>query len=597
MFKGLRHSQRIRLTWRYLRAVIQHRWAFGGMLLCMVVVGVLEPLLPWMLAPLLDSTNQSKTYGIPAGWLPYAMLLLIFARSAFSYGRSYLGGWLDATLQRDYRAAMSEKLTALPASHIQRDSLGALTSRFMQFLPTVTGATMPVCMALVQETIKIIGFISLMLYLQWQLTLYILIIAPIIVFKIRYLKRRMKKAAGSSQQAISLSQSRLNETVQLWQIVKLQGQRTTQQWLHTAFARLRNAMLRVYIVTSAGQPGAHFLLALPFAFIIAYIVGALEVGEMSAGEAASFLTVMLLLPTPIRNITSAINKWEQMLVAAREVFGFLDAPPERDNGTQVLAQVRGAVEFQNITFAYETGHPPALDGVSLHIATQETVALVGRSGGGKSTLTHLIPRFYNPQSGRVLLDGVDLQEITLASLRQNIALVTQTPLLFDDTIAANVAYPDTADAEDEGDDTAQKIERVMQALQNAAADDFVNALPNGVHTRIGEGGGRLSGGQRQRLALARAFYRDAPIIILDEATSALDSETEAKIKQAMQRLLAGRTAVIIAHRFATIDFADRIIVLDRGKILAQGTSAQLRATCPLYNELYTAQQLPTTPPA
>ena len=569
---------------RYLRSVLHYWQAFSGMLLCMVLVGILQPLLPWMLAPLLDVAVSQKEYPISAQWLPFIMLLLIILIGIFSYGRSYLGGWLDATLQRDYRNRMTQQLLHLPLSHLQIDSSGKLTSRFMLFLPQLTNATMPVCMALVQETIKALGYIALMFYWQWQLTLIVLLVAPIGAGVIRVFGRRMKKVAGKAQQATADGQSRLNEIITTAPVVKMAGELAALKRVSNAFNELRGSSIRIHVILAAGQPITHILIALPFAVVIGYIVSALAEGSMSGGEAASFLTIMLLLPTPVRIITRAMSTWEQMLVAAREVYGFLDAVPEVDKGTVICTQTRGRIDFQHVVFQYSNSETPVLQDLSLSIRAGETVALIGRSGAGKTTLCNLLPRFYLPEQGKVLLDGREISEYTLASLRQQIALVTQKPLLFDDTVAMNVAFPDTPAG-------TQQQERLMQALQNAAADDFVAALPQGVNTRIGENGSLLSGGQQQRLMLARAFYRDAPIVILDEATSALDSDTESKIKTAMQRLLVGRTAIIIAHRFTTINFADRIAVLEQGKLLAIGTVEELRQTCPLFAELYNAQKL------
>ncbi|MCH9757709.1 MAG: ATP-binding cassette domain-containing protein [Proteobacteria bacterium] len=577
-------NDRFVLTGRYLRSVLHYWQAFSVMLLCMVLTGLLQPLLPWMLAPLLDSATDKKEFLFSPQWLPLLMLAVIVLLGAFSYGRSYLGGWLDATLQRDYRVKMSKQLLQLPVSHLQRDSSGLLTSRFMLFLPQLTGATMPVCMALVQETIKAIGYIALMFYWQWQLTLIVLLVAPLGAGIIRILGRRMKIVAGKAQQATAAGQSCLNEVIHATPVVKMAGESAAVQRLRGVFSSLRGSIIRTHVILSAGQPLTHILIAFPFAVVISYMVQELAAGNISAGEAASFLTIMLLLPTPIRIITRAMNTWEQMLVAAREVYGFLDATPEVDEGTVTCTQTRGQIDFQQVTFQYPNSEAPVLQDLSLSIRAGETVALVGRSGAGKTTLCNLLPRFYLPAQGQVLLDGREISQYTLASLRQQIALVTQKPLLFDDTVAMNVAFPDTPSG-------TQQQERLMQALQNAAADDFVAALPQGVDTRVGENGSLLSGGQQQRLMLARAFYRDAPIVILDEATSALDSDTESKIKTAMQRLLVGRTAIIIAHRFTTINFADRIAVLDQGKLLAIGTVEELRQTCPLFAELYNAQKL------
>lgn len=576
-------TDRFPLTLRYLRSVLQHRLVFTGMVVCMIGAGLLQPLLPLGLAPLLDASSQ-KEYLIPPAALPYFMLGTIALLSIFSYGRGYLGGWLDATLQRDFRNQMAQSMLHLPLAHLQQESSGKATSRFMIFLPQLTGGTLPVCMALVQETLRALGYIALMAYWQWQLTLIVLLAAPIGAGMIRILKRRMKHSAAAGQDATAATQSQLNEILAAAPLVKMAGEQAAGSRLHRAFSTLRGKVLRINVILHASQPLTHFLLALPFAVVIAFVVSDLSSGKLSAGQAASFLTAMMLLPTPVRVITRAINVWEQMLVAAREVYGYMDSAREPDSGTRELPRsAAAAITFRNVHFRYDSTAGEVLSDFSLHIAAGEKVALVGRSGAGKTTLCNLLPRFFLPQGGKVLLNDTDINDYTLASLRRQIMLITQKPHLFTDTVAANVAFPDTP--------APAVQERITAALRAAAAEDFVHALPQGADTPIGEGGNTLSGGQQQRLMLARAFYWDAPIVILDEPTSALDSETEVKIKAALRQLLAGRTAILIAHRFATLDLADRIVVVDQGKVLASGTAQELRQTCPLFAAMYDAQRL------
>lgn len=544
----------------------------------MIATGLLEPIIPWMLAPLLDAGGD-KAYPVSAAFIPYLFFLLILCRCLLSFGRSYLGGWLDATLQRDLRADMATHMLRLPAAQLRLDSMGKMTSRFMAYLPTLTGSVMPVCMALVQETIKCAGYIALMLYWQWQLTLIILLASPFLAFTIRRLGRRMKKAAKSSQENTAHAQNRLNEAVRLWPIIKIQGEQAAQHRLFNSFSGIRRAALRISVILSSGQPVTHLILTVPIVFAIYYVVEARVAGTMSAGEIASFMTVMLLIQTPVRNITRAMSTWEQMLAAAREVYAFLDLPEETDSGDKTLTRARGEVRFESVSFSYD-GKTPVLKDFSLNIAAGETVALVGRSGAGKTTLTALLARFYAPERGVVRVDGEDVRRFTLPSLRRQLALVTQEPLLFNDTAAMNVAYPDVGDAVDR--------RRLAQALQNARADDFIQADDDSV---IGDNGSALSGGQKQRLTLARAFYHDAPIVVLDEATNALDAATEVKIKESLRLLLKNRTAIIISHHFSTIDFADRIAVLEHGALAAVGTATALKKTCALFAELYDAQKL------
>lgn len=544
----------------------------------MVAAAALEPMLALMLKPLLDSAGAGVAggrAGLFAGVAGAILLLLITA----TYGRSYLGGWLDITMQRDLRRAMAVKLERLPLSRMRSEQAGAITTRFMSFVPGMTGPVMPLCTALVQEPLKTIFYAGQMFYLEWQLALIVCAALPVTAVAIRALGMRMKKVAVHAQQEVSRAQHRLNESVALAPIIRVHGggERTA-----ATFSSLRAAMLRVQIVLAASQPLAMLVISIPSVIVVYYVAGAIDSQAMSPGDVAAFVASMLLLPRSVRIIARASVLLENVFPAAREVFGFLDSQEEDDSGTVEISRAKGEVIFDDVWLRYARATRPALAGLSARIASGETVALVGRSGAGKTSLANLVPRFYAPQRGVVKIDGTDVREFSLRSLRRQIALVTQEPLLFDDTVAANVCHPESPDEADR--------ERIRIALRDAAAD-FVSEMPQGEDSPIGENGALLSGGQRQRLALARAFYRDAPIVILDEATSALDAETESKIKGALRRLLDGRTALVIAHRFATLDIADRILVLDEGRLAGEGTSEHLLETCPLFAELHRAQKI------
>ncbi|MGI9307560.1 MAG: ABC transporter ATP-binding protein [Gammaproteobacteria bacterium] len=569
------NSDRLPLIKRFLCRLQKYRAALGGMLLCMVFSAALEPLLPLMLKPLLDG---GESFLVAREYIPFFAGVVLVLLPAVTYGRGYLGGWLDITMQRDLRREMAAHLARRPLG--AEEESGKTAARFMTFTPAMTGGTMPVLLALVQEPLKALFYLAQMFYLEWQLTLIICAALPPTAAAIRWLGRRMKKAAARAQEETGRAQSRLQESILLAPIVKVHGD-TQGGRAAAAFSVLRGALLRTRIIIAAGQPLAMLAVALPSMLALFYTARALEAGTMTAGDVAAFLGCMLLMPRSIRAAARSLILLEEVLAAAREVFGFLDSPKEDDCGTKVIAKTRGDIVFKNIKMQYPGRDAPALDNFSAQIRAGETVALAGRSGAGKSTLANLIPRFYAPQQGAVLLDGEDIRNFTLASLRAQIALVTQDTLLFGDSIAANVCYPETPNAGNRA--------KILRALENAAAGDFVAALPQGEDSPAGENGKLLSGGQRQRISLARAFYRDTPLVILDEATSALDAETEAKIRGALQKLLAGRTAIIIAHRFAAVDFAARILVLDEGKLVAEGDSQTLLQTCPLYAGLFRAQ--------
>lgn len=598
---GNTKSDRWQLTTRYFRCLLRHRLPFAAMIVCMLAAAALEPLLPLMMKPLLDGEAPGGV--IPLRWLPLVMFALVFALGVFSYGRSYLGGWLDLSMQRDLRAQMTAHLVRLPAAKLRGESAGKTTTRFMAFVPSLTSPTMPVFLAIVQETAKTCFYIGWMFWLHWKLTLVMLAVAPLTVLLIRALSGKMKTVAGRAQEHTAHCQSRLNETVRMLPLIKLAGAEKAGEKTRAAFSKLRTAGLRMLVLLSASQPLSQITVAALSAIVLAHVIEEMLAGEISKGTIASFIGIMLLMPRSLRIIPRSFALWEGMLAAAREVFGFLDSPAEQDEGKRVVHRAKGEVQLQNVFFHYEKNETEnngdncdggngngnvddtvanALSDVSLNIAAGETIALVGKSGAGKTTLANLLPRFCEPQSGAVLLDGINARELTLESLRAQIALVPQEALLFDDTVAANIAYPDAP---------GEHPEKIKRALANADAEEFVRRLPKGESTIIGENGARLSGGQKQRLALARAFYRDSPIVILDEPTSALDSDSESKIKKAMRELLANRTAIIIAHRFTAVEFADRIIVLENGKVSAQGTIPHLLKTSPLFAELHKAQQL------
>ena len=428
----------------------------------------------------------------------------------------------------------------------------------------------------------------ILLGIDWMLTLIIFVSVPPVSVLMRYANRRVKTMSSRILSRSAHSVSSLNELVGLWRIIKSHGgEQRERRRLKKVFASMRQAELKRFATRALLSPMAQILIALPFAYVIFRLTQGLTAGDLTPGNVATFLATMLLVRGPIRKVIKSINKWVEIAVSARAVFSFESQSLEEDTGTRKIDGAHGALEFDGVSFDYGDGADKALDNVTLSVPAGESLAIVGGSGAGKSTLVSLLPRFLSPTAGAVRLDGVNLNDIELPSLRQQIALVTQSSLLFDDTVAANVAYPDAGDT-----DPA----RVEAALEAANAMEFVRALPDGLKAEIGENGRNLSGGQRQRLALARAFYRNAPVIILDEATSALDSKTEKTVKQSLRRLLKGKTALIVAHRFSTIDFVDRVAVLDKGRLVACGTTEELMKTSPLFAELRAAQSLAPAEP-
>jgi len=395
---------------------------------------------------------------------------------------------------------------------------------------------------------------------------------------------RLRMSSRSVQQAMGDVTQVLQETIEGHKVVKLfGGQRYEGARFGEQVNRVRRFMMKQTTAAAASVPIVQLLAGLALAAIVYLATQQSSGNEITVGEFVSFITAMLMLTAPLKRITGVNEPLQRGLAAAESVFDLIDQPAESDPGRAAIARVDGAIRFDNVSFTYANADRPALQGITLTINPAETVALVGASGGGKTTLANLVPRFYRPTGGRILLDGYDLETLTLASLRANIALVSQDVVLFNDSVAANIAYGvmrDTSEAD------------IVKAAEAAHAMEFIRAMPDGLNTLVGENGVRLSGGQRQRLAIARALLKNAPVLILDEATSALDSESERHVQAALETLMQGRTTMVIAHRLSTIERANRIVVLDRGQIAEIGSHRELLAAGGIYARLYEIQFAP-----
>ena len=571
-----------RLYFRLLTYVRPYTKAFGLAVLGMIAAAATEPLFPALIKPLLDSGFGPGTQAaLPPLVFAAAIVGIFTVRGVLTFSSSYLLAWVGNRVVLDLRAAMFARLIRLPARFFDDHSSGVVLSKVAYDVGGVTSAATTVLTVAVQDSIRVIGLLGWLLFLNWKLTLVALAVGPPIALFVRLLSRRLRSMAREAQHAMGDLVHVLEEAIECHKVVKIfGGQEYEARRFERANQRLRGFNMRQTVPAALSTPVTHILASFAFAIIV-YIALQESLAERTTmGEFASFLIAMLMLLAPLRRLTEMNAPLQRGLAAAESVFELIDAPGEEDKGTQSLARARGAIEFQSVSLTYPTRTEPALTSVSFALQPGETVALVGASGGGKTTLANLLPRFYAPQSGRILLDGHDIQALTLESLRANLALVSQDVVLFNDTIRANIAY---------GRMGAAGEQEVIAAAEAAHAMEFIREMPQGLETLIGENGMRLSGGQRQRLAIARALLKNAPVLILDEATSALDSESERLVQEALDALMRGRTTLVIAHRLSTVERADRIVVLERGRIVESGTHAGLIARGGVYEKLYRIQ--------
>ena len=549
-------------------------WALPGMLIAVITAALTEPVIPALMKPLLDRGFQGGSLSL---WIvPVALMGLFAIRGVAGFVAQYSLAFMANHAMVSLRGKLFARLLDAPMTMFGQTSASALSNTVVYEVQTGTTLLVNAMLSLVKDSLTLVALMAYLLYLNWKLTLIVLVIFPGVALVMKVLSRRLHRITLASQQATDRLAYVVEENVLAHRVVRLhEAQQTQGERFERLNHELRRLAMKSTIAASAMTPLTQLLAAAALSAVICTALWQSSTSGITVGGFASFVTAMLMLIAPIKHLSESAAPITRGLAAVERGLDLIDQTPSEPEGTHDAAHARGELVLDQVSVRYAGSSREALDGVSLRVEPGQTVALVGSSGSGKTTLVNLLPRFIEPTGGRIMLDGVELRDWRLGALRRQFSFVSQDVVMFNDSIAANVALGLVADRH-----------RIAQALEAANLGAYVAALPLGIDTVVGHNATQLSGGQRQRLAIARALYKDAPVVVLDEATSALDAESEQAVKSALQRLMAGRTTLIIAHRLSTIEHADRILVMGAGKIVEEGSHAALLRGNGHYARLY-----------
>jgi len=551
-------------------------WAFATML----GTALTEVMFPKVLGYILDHGFKGGQTHLALWMVPVAIIGIFLMRGLCTFTTSYIMSWVSTKLQNQLRAKVFDRILNVPISFYHSESSGRIINTIMFETQQIVEMLKVSMTTLFRDSLTVIVLLAALLWRDWQLTIIALILMPVMAYLVRGVSKRLRRLNQNQLSVNNELTQIIEEATRASQVIRIfGGQKYEQDRFEAKNEKLRGYAMRTTVAVASTTPLTQLAAAFAVAVVIMVAVSQATKNATTVGHFVEFVSLMMLLLTPLKRLADLNGPMQRGMAASESVFALIDTDAETDGGQTLASRAQGQLEFVHTSFSYPDQEQEALKDINLSIQPGETIALVGMSGGGKTSLVNLVPRFYSPVAGDILLDGCSLKDISLASLRQQIAMVSQNVVLFDDTVAANIAY---------GDSTPDQ-KRIEDAVSAAHLSDVVRDLPEGLNTVIGDNGMRLSGGQRQRLAIARAIYKDAPILILDEATSALDSESERAVQAALDGLMEGRTTLVIAHRLSTIERANRIAVLVGGEIVEMGSHAELLQKEGVYANLYRMQ--------